>query len=308
MLTALITHPACLQHEPSAGHPECPARLAYVLKALEDEAFAGLMRESAPRASEDDLARMHDRDYIRALLNAVPHQGLVHLDPDTAISPGSGDAVLRAAGAVVRGVDLVMAGEAKNAFCAVRPPGHHALPSRAMGFCVFNNIAVGAAHARAAYGLARIAVVDFDVHHGNGTEAMFGPEPDLFYASTHQWPHYPGTGGPNAPVPDNILDLPLPAGAGGPEFRRAFGDTLLPALESFAPEFILISAGFDAHRADPLASLRLEESDFAWATEAVCAVAARKCGGRVVSALEGGYDLDATARSAAAHVSALVAA
>jgi acetoin utilization deacetylase AcuC-like enzyme len=308
MTTALITHPSCLEHEPPFGHPECPARLAYVLRALDDPAFGALLRESAPRASVDDLARMHDRDYIGALLDAVPRDGLVQLDPDTAISPGSGEAVLRAAGAVMRGVDLVMAGEAKNAFCAVRPPGHHALPSRAMGFCVFNNVAVGAAHARAAHDLARIAVVDFDVHHGNGTEAMFEPDPDLFYASTHQWPHYPGTGGPDAPVPGNIVDVPLAAGAGGPEFRRAFRDVVLPALEAFAPEFILISAGFDAHRADPLASLRLEESDFAWATEALAAVAARFCEGRVVSTLEGGYDLEATARSAAAHVRALMAA
>jgi acetoin utilization deacetylase AcuC-like enzyme len=308
MTTALITHPACLAHEPPHGHPERPARLQYVLKALDAPEFGGLLREAAPRAGEDDIARMHDRDYIRAILDAIPGDGVVQLDADTAISPGSGDAVLRAAGAVVRGVDLVMTGEAANAFCAVRPPGHHALPARAMGFCVFNNIAIGAAHARAAYGLNRIAVVDFDVHHGNGTEAMFEPDGDLFYASTHQWPLYPGTGGPNARVPENILDLPLPSGSGGAQFRRAFSERLLPELESFRPEFILISAGFDAHRDDPLASLELDESDFAWATEAVCETAKRVCKGRVVSALEGGYDLDATALSAAAHVRALMAA
>jgi len=216
---------------------------------------------------------------------------------------------LRAAGALILGVDMVMGGEAKNAFCAVRPPGHHATPTRAMGFCLFNNVAVGALHARAVHGLKRIAVVDFDVHHGNGTQDMFTRDANLFYGSTHQSPLYPGTGRPDETgIAHNIVNVPLPPGAGGSEFRRAFELVILPALARFEPELVIISAGFDAHRDDPLAQLRLDESDFAWATEALCALAARSCQGRVVSALEGGYDLDATARSAAAHVRALMAA
>jgi len=202
----------------------------------------------------------------------------------------------------------VMRGEVKNAFCAVRPPGHHALPDRAMGFCLFNNVAVGAAHARAVHGLNRVAVVDFDVHHGNGTEAMFWSDPNSFYASTHQWPFYPGTGRPGETRPDHIVDMPLPAGAGSVEFRAAFNDALLPALRTFRPDIVFISAGFDAHQDDPLGQMRLTEADYAWATEALCDIAARQCSGRVVSTLEGGYDLGALARSSAAHVQVLMAA
>ncbi len=309
MTTALITHPACLLHEMPRGHPERPERLKEVLNALTGEAFAQLLRKTAPKTDEDALARVHSRDFIREILDSIPQSGFAQLDSDTIASPGTGEAILRAAGAVVLGVDMVMAAEVKNAFCAVRPPGHHATPTRAMGFCLFNNVAVGALHARAVHGLKRIAVVDFDVHHGNGTQDMFTRDANLFYGSTHQSPLYPGTGrADETGVAHNIVNVPLPPGAGGKEFRRAFELVILPALARFEPEFVIISAGFDAHRDDPLAQLRLDESDFGWATEVVCALAERSCQGRVVSALEGGYDLEATARSAAAHVRALMAA
>jgi acetoin utilization deacetylase AcuC-like enzyme len=309
MTTALITHPACLLHEPPPGHPERPARLAEVLKALDRDEFRPLLRMPAPKASEEALRRVHDSDFVTEVLEAIPQSGYAQMDSDTIASPGTGEAILRAAGAVVLGVDMVMTGEAKNVFCAVRPPGHHATQVRAMGFCFFNSVAVGALHARAVHGLTRIAVVDFDVHHGNGTQAMFTADPALLYASTHQSPLYPGTGRPDETgIAHNIINAPLAPGAGGPEFRRAFEREILPALTNFAPELVIISAGFDAHRDDPLAQLRLDESDFAWATEAICRIAKQSCQGRVVSALEGGYDLDATARSAGAHVRALMAA
>ena len=308
MTTALITHTACLRHETPPGHPERVARLQSVLGALEAEEFRPLLRREAPEASLDAIALVHDRDYIDEVLAVIPARGMVQFDADTSASPGSREAILRAAGAVVEGVDMVMRGEAKNVFCAVRPPGHHALPDRAMGFCLFNNVAVGAAHARAAHGLRRVAVIDFDVHHGNGTEAMFFSSPEMFYASTHQWPFYPGTGRPGESRPEHIVDVPLPAGAGSAEFRRAYSETILPALTAFRPDMLFISAGFDAHQDDPLAQMRLNESDYAWITEELCAIASRQCQGRVVSALEGGYDLGALARSVRVHVQALMAA
>ena len=309
MATALITHPAFLLHEVPPGHPERPARLSEVLKVLDAPEFGALLRVSAPEASLAALALVHDSDFVEELLEAMPLSGYAQVDSDTIASPGTREAILRAAGAVVKGVDMVMAGEARNVFCAVRPPGHHATPTRAMGFCFFNSVAVGALHARAAHNLKRVAVVDFDVHHGNGTQDAFTSDPELFYASTHQSPLYPGTGGPDETgVAHNILNAPLAPGEGGPEFRRAFEREILPALTAFNPELLIISAGFDAHRDDPLAQLRLDESDYAWATQALCAVARKSCAGRVVSSLEGGYDLGATARSAGAHVRALMAA
>ena len=309
MTTALITHPACLGHEPPAGHPERPARLREVLKALETSEFGGLLRKPAPKASHEALARAHSEEFVDSMLRAIPESGFARLDSDTIASPGTGDAALHAAGAVVLAIDMVMANEVKNAFCAVRPPGHHATQNQAMGFCLFNNVAVGALHARAVHGLRRIAVVDFDVHHGNGTQAIFESDAELFYGSTHQSPLYPGTGRiDETGVAHNIFNVPLPPGAAGAQFRRAFETVLLPALDQFQPELLIISAGFDAHRDDPLAQLRLDESDFGWATEMLCASAERMCRGRVVSALEGGYDLEATARSASAHVRALMAA
>jgi acetoin utilization deacetylase AcuC-like enzyme len=251
------------------------------------------------------LARVHDRDYIRALLACFPATGIALIDSDTAVSAGSRDATLRAAGASVHAVNLVMSGEIQNAFCAVRPPGHHATPNRAMGFCLFNNVGIGAAHARAEFGLERIAIIDFDVHHGNGTEACFGLEKGYFYGSTHQSPLFPGTGR-DAAGPE-CHNHPLAAGSGSVEFRAAFS-AILEKLARFRPDFIFISAGFDAHRDDHMAQLKLEDNDYAWATEAVCKVAAETCEGRVVSTLEGGYDLPSLARSVRAHVQALMVA
>jgi acetoin utilization deacetylase AcuC-like enzyme len=309
MTTILLTHSACLYHETPPGHPECSDRLRAVLRALEDEAFQYLVREEAPRAATEEIGRVHPSYYIDAVMGAVPETGYGSLDPDTHVSSGSGEAALRAAGAVVAGVDRVISGSALNAFCAVRPPGHHAEPTRAMGFCLFNNVAIGALHARAKHGLKRIAVVDFDVHHGNGTQAMFEEDENLFFASSHQMPLYPGTGrASERGRANNIVNATLDPGAGSHEFRQAWDNHVLPALDAFRPEFILISAGFDAHRRDPLANLNLTEDDFAWVTEKVCGIAKERCASRVVSTLEGGYDLNALALSAAAHVKALMAA
>ena len=306
MTTLLYTHPACLGHENSPGHPESPARLEAVLEALEAPAFASLVRREAPRASTDQLGLVHAPSYVTRVLAAVPESGYVALDPDTGLSPGSGEAALRAAGAVCAAVDGVAATAGANAFCAVRPPGHHAEPDRAMGFCIFGNVAVGAFHARQAHGLKRAAVVDFDVHHGNGTQAMFERDADMFYASTHQWPAYPGTGAATETGVGNIVNAPLPAMSGSAEFRAAMEGTVLPALAAFGPELILVSAGFDAHADDPLASLQLHEEDYAWVTGEILRVAASCCAGRVVSVLEGGYHIGALAASAAAHVAALM--
>jgi len=309
MTTALFSHPSCFNHDTGRMHPERPARLKAVLGALEDPEFAGLLRREAPRASRAQLARVHPEAYIDAVLEAVPESGYVGLDPDTILSPGSGEAALRAAGALCAAVDAVMAGEARNAFCAVRPPGHHAEPAHAMGFCVFNNVAVGALQARTAHGLQRVAVIDFDVHHGNGTQATFWDDAELFLGSTHQWPLYPGTGGPKERgAHDNIVNAPLAPMAGSAEFRQSMQDRVLPALRRFKPDFILVSAGFDGHEEDPLAGLRLHEDDYAWITGEILAVASKHCADRVVSTLEGGYDLHALAASAAAHVRALMAA
>jgi acetoin utilization deacetylase AcuC-like enzyme len=307
MDTLLFTHPACIGHDTGPGHPERPERLKAVLAALEDESFALLQRREAPEATIEQIARAHPEGFVRRLLAAVPSDGLRSIDADTTLSPGSGAAVLRAAGAGCAAVDAVLAGEARNAFCAVRPPGHHAETARAMGFCLFNSVAVAAMHARMAHGLGRVAVIDFDVHHGNGTQDIFWSEPDMLYASTHQSPLYPGTGSEDETgVAGNIVNAPLPPGSNGVAFRRAMERVVLPALDAFAPELVFISAGFDAHARDPLANLELVEADFAWATREIMAVADRHCDGRVVSSLEGGYDLRGLALSAAAHVHALM--
>ncbi len=308
MTTLCYTHSACLLHDPGPHHPESPARLEAVLAALSGPRFAALERREAPEAAIEDLARVHSRRLVEALLDAVPQQGYAAIDADTVMSPASGAAALRAAGAVVAAVDAVVAGEAASAFCAVRPPGHHAEPNRPMGFCLFNNVAVGALRARAVHGLARVAVVDFDVHHGNGTEARFAADPTLFYGSTHQSPLYPGTGAASDTGVGNIVNLPLRPMSGSAEFRRAVERELLPALDRFAPELLLISAGFDAHRRDPLAQLQLDEADYAWVTERLVELARAHAQGRVVSTLEGGYDLQALGASAAAHVLALMSA
>ncbi|MEE8187729.1 MAG: histone deacetylase family protein [Kiloniellales bacterium] len=308
MTTLIYSHPACLGHDPGRMHPESPARLEAVLAALDAPEFRGLERREAPEATREQLTRVHPEAHVNAVLDAIPATGHNGLDPDTIVSPGSGEAAKRAAGAVCAAVDAVMAGEAENAFCAVRPPGHHAEPDRAMGFCLFNSVAVGAFQARGAHGLRRVAVIDFDVHHGNGTQAAFWDDGDLFYASTHQMPFYPGTGSSEERgVSGNIVNVPLQSMAGSLEFRHGMRETILPALIRFEPDFVLISAGFDAHAEDPLAGLRLEEEDYAWATSELLAVARDFCGGRLVSTLEGGYNLDALARSVAAHVGALMA-
>ena len=306
MTTLLYTHPACLEHDPGDYHPESPARLRAVLEALDTPEFARLERREAPEAEIDDIARVHPRRFVERMLAAVPSSGHVGIDADTILSPQSGRAALRAAGAVVAAVDAVVAGEADNAFCAVRPPGHHAEPGRAMGFCLFNNVAIGALRARAVHGLARVAVIDFDVHHGNGTQARFAEDASLFYASTHQFPLYPGTGAASETGVGNIVNVPLPPMTGSRQFRLGVSRAILPALDRFRPEMVLISAGFDAHRSDPLAQLLLDESDYAWVTEQLLEIARQDAGGRVVSTLEGGYDLAALGASTAAHVSALM--
>jgi acetoin utilization deacetylase AcuC-like enzyme len=291
--TALITHPACLEHDTGPYHPETADRLRAVLAALEAPEFSHLLRESAPMATVEQLSRVHPQTYVEGILSIRPDLGEpVQLDSDTVMSHGSAEAAARAAGA---------------ACAAVRPPGHHAEPNRPMGFCLFNNAAVAAMHARARWGIQRIAVVDFDVHHGNGTQAMFAADPDLFYASTHQSPCYPGTGEPwERGVADNIINAPLRPRDGSVAFRNAWSDIILPALDAFAPGLLIISAGFDAHASDPLAQLRLETNDYAWITDQLVAVAEKHCGGKLVSVVEGGYDLDALAASVAVHVRRLM--
>jgi len=308
MHTALFTHPACLEHDTGEDHPECIARLRAVLNALEGEIFMFLDRQEAPAATREQLERIHPPAHVDQVLAMIPTQGSANIDSDTVVCPASGEAALRAAGAVCAAIDFVVAGHARNAFCAIRPPGHHAEPDKAMGFCLFNNIAVGAAHAQKAHGLKRVVIVDFDVHHGNGTQTVAESNRDIFYGSTHQWPLYPGTGAAHERGPaDNVVNACLPPMAGSPEFRAAVSRDLLPAIDAFKPDIILISAGFDAHSRDPLAGLHLMEDDFAWITTKLGELADKHCKGRLVSALEGGYDLRALASSAAAHVKALMA-
>ena len=301
----LFTHPSMLHHEPPGGHAEHPGRLRAVLDALQNTPFD---RREAPFAEKQAIARVHPNAYIDALEPAFEEtaRGRVRLDPDTYISSGSREAVYRAAGACVAAVDAVMSGEADMAFCAVRPPGHHAEPISPMGFCIFNNVAIGALHALEAHGLRRVAVVDFDVHHGNGTQTVAESEPRLMFASTHQAPLYPGTGARNETgIDGNVVNAPLPAGAGGAEWRAAMESRVLPALDAFAPELILVSGGFDAHKADPLAQMELETEDFAWAGQRLRELSLQHCKGKLVSTLEGGYDLEALAGSAAAFLAAL---
>src|SRR5215831_9323145 len=308
MTTLLFTHPACLDHDPGRHRPESPARLRAVLDALADPEFARIDRREAPEAALEDLLRVHSRPHVERLLHAVPKSGHAGIDADTILSPASGAAALRAAGAVVAAVDAVVAGEAGNAFCAVRPPGHHAEPARAMGFCLFNNIAVGALRAREVHGLARAAVIDFDVHHGNGTQARFESDASLFYASTHQYPLYPGTGAASETGVGNIVNVPLRPMSASRQFRLAMTQQVLPALDTFRPEMLLISAGFDAHRSDPLAQLALDEMDYVWVTEQLLEIARQHAKGRVIAALEGGYNLGALAASTAAHLRVLMSA
>jgi acetoin utilization deacetylase AcuC-like enzyme len=305
MTTALVTHPDCLKHEMGPHHPESPARLAAVIQGLQETGlFDRLAKVEAPMASQEAIALAHDPDYVKTIFEAAPDAGYAYLDPDTSMNPYSLPAARRAAGAVIEGIDRVMEGDVRNAFCAVRPCGHHATYHRAMGFCIFNNVAVGAMHALEAHRLERVAVLDFDVHHGNGTEDIFYDDPRVMLCSSFQHPYYPGTGADSGN--EHIIPTPLAAQTDGPKFRRAIEQTWLPALEDFKPELIIVSAGFDAHAEDPLAYLNLLEEDYVWVTELICDVADRYAEGRVVSALEGGYSLSALARSAAAHVAVLM--
>ena len=308
MSTLLYTHPSSLLHDTGPGHPESIERLEAVLVALGEPAFDALVRRTAPRGSVWDIKRVHDDAYMQSVFAAVPDHGFASLDADTILSPGSGEAALYAVGGACAAVDAVVGGEAQNAFCALRPPGHHAERDHAMGFCLFNNVAIAAFHALELPGIQRVAVMDFDVHHGNGTQQAFWDHENLLYTSTHQMPCYPGTGAERERGAfGNIVNAPLPPGAGSDDFRDAFG-FIRPAIKDFAPDLVLISAGFDAHEADPLAQLNLTEEDFSWVTEQLIAIAHADAGGRIVSVLEGGYDLHALARSVQAHVTALMAA
>jgi len=307
MTTLLITHPACLDHFNGPGHPERPDRLRAIARALEQERFQNLARIEAPHGTVESIELCHPAEYVAAIRDATPTQGLVQLDADTSMSPGSYEAALRAIGGATHAVDEVMAGKADNAFVATRPPGHHAETARPMGFCLFNNVAIAARHAQKKHGAEHVAIVDFDVHHGNGSQEIFWSDPTVMYCSTHQMPLYPGTGAVSERGDRNtIVNAPLRAGDGGDRFREAVETSILPRLHDFAPDLILISAGFDAHLRDPLANLQLLETDFGWVTRKLMEVADRHAGGRVVSLLEGGYDLEGLANSAAAHVTALM--
>jgi acetoin utilization deacetylase AcuC-like enzyme len=307
MSTLLITHPAGLDHVTPPGHPERPDRLRAIDRALEEEKFAALVREQAPLASLDLVALCHPMAYVEQIREVSPREGMIALDGDTTMSPGSFEAALRAVGGAVMAVDEVIEKKASNAFVAMRPPGHHAETVRPMGFCIFNQAAIAIRHAQRKHGAGRAAIVDFDVHHGNGSQEIFWSDGSVMYCSTHQMPLYPGTGAKSERGEyDNIVNAPLSAGAGGAEFREAMDSVILPRLSNFGPDIIVISAGFDAHIRDPLANLNFLEGDFGWATRRIMEVADRTAGGRVVSVLEGGYDLEGLSRSAAAHVTALM--
>jgi acetoin utilization deacetylase AcuC-like enzyme len=301
MSTAFITHADCLKHDMGAGHPERPARLT----AIEDQLIASgvgqhLTRYEAPLATDEQLARVHPPDYVRAIREVSPQAGTVHLDPDTAMNPFTLHAALRAAGAAVMATDLVLGKKHASAFCAVRPPGHHACRARSMGFCIFNNVAVAARHAIGQHGLERVAIIDFDVHHGNGTEEIFEGDENVLMASTFQHPFYPYSG-TESPA-SNMVNIPLAAGAGSREFREAVREGWVPALNDFSPQLVIFSAGFDAHAEDDMAMLRFSDADYAWVTAELKAIADKHCGGRMVSMLEGGYALSALGRSAVQHI------
>ena len=306
MATALFTHPDCMLHEMGAGHPESPARLRAILHALESSGLAAqLDLREAPQAAREQLERVHDAAHVDMVFSTAPASGYAYLDPDTSMNAKSLPAALRAAGAVVSATDMVLSGKADNAFCAVRPPGHHATPRRPMGFCIFNNVAIGAMHAIEQHGLERVAVLDFDVHHGNGTEDAFHEDPRVMLCSTFQHPYYPYCGADSGN--EHIINVPLPAMTDGRGFRAAVERFWLPALEDFGPQMVFVSAGFDAHRDDPLAYLKLDDEDYRWVTERLMDVAGRHAEGRVVSTLEGGYNTEALARCVVEHVAALAA-
>jgi acetoin utilization deacetylase AcuC-like enzyme len=304
--TLYYSHPDFLLHETGAGHPECADRLRSIDKALAVPEFSNLIRQSPPLGTEQQIRLIHPQSHIDAIIEAIPKQGEHYLDHDTVLSPGSKQAAFRAVGAVCDAVDKVMTEKADNAFCAVRPPGHHAEPDMAMGFCLFNNIAIAAGYGLQHYQLERVAIVDFDVHHGNGTQAAFYNQPNVLYMSSHEMPHYPGTGYPAEVGVGNIINVPLAPGDSGVEFRQKYRSIILPALKKFRPDLLLISAGFDAHKDDPLASIMLVEDDFKWITRELMIIADSCCKGRVISVLEGGYNLRALAASVAIHVKTLM--
>lgn len=306
MATLLIEHPVFQEHLVPPGHPERPERLAAISAKLAEPQFAGLIREAAPASDRADIVAVHPNPYLERIEDAVPSRGMAAIDRDTILSPKSLIAAVHAAGAAVAGVDAVFRGRASNVFCAVRPPGHHADADRAMGFCIFNNAAIAARYAQRAFRAERVAIVDWDVHHGNGTQAIFWADPSVLYASTHQMPLFPLTGAASETGAGNIVNVPLPAGTRSQQFQDAFAEQILPAVDRFEPDLIIISAGFDAHWRDPLAELALTEADFAWATSRVRELADRHCDGRIVSVLEGGYDLEGLAESVAAHISVLM--
>lgn len=309
--TLLITHPACLKHDTGEFHPECADRLKAIMHVLEHEDFFYLNRDEAPLGTREQLLRAHPAEHIDRVLAAIPADGYHEFDNDTVASPGTGEAALRSVGGACAAVDEVMTDRSRNVFCAVRPPGHHAGRATVEGFCLFSNAAVAALHARDVYGLKRVAVIDFDVHHGNGTQAVLWDEPGTFYASTHQDDAYPNTGLREETGPEGgctVVNVPLPAGTGSEAFRAAYTDIILPKLREFSPELVIISAGFDAHAADPMARLRLQVNDFDWITRRLTEVAAECANRRVVSILEGGYDTRALAACVAAHLRALMEA
>jgi acetoin utilization deacetylase AcuC-like enzyme len=307
--TLLLTHSAGLGHDMGRGHPERPDRLRAIERVLENERFQSLIREQAPFGERAAVIRVHPEAYFDAIEHAAPREGIVQLDADTAMSPGTWAAVMHAVGGATRAVDEVMTGLVDNAFVAMRPPGHHAERATPMGFCFFNQAAIAARHAQAVHGAERVAIIDFDVHHGNGSQDIFWADRSVMYASTHQMPLYPGTGARNERGDhDTIVNAPLRPGDGGERFREAFQTTILPRLDAFAPDLVIVSAGFDAHRRDPLANLMLVEDDFAWATGKLMEVAQKHAKGRLVSVLEGGYDLEGLAYSVAAHVLTLMGA
>lgn len=307
MTTLYVSHPAALDHAVHEGHPERPDRIRAVERVLENERFAGLVRVPAPLAEAEVATLVHPSDYVEAIVAASPKSGFVAIDSDTSMSPGSLEAALRAVGGAVHAVDAVMAKECANAFVAMRPPGHHAEKTRAMGFCLFNHAAIAARHARKAHGASRVALVDWDVHHGNGSQDIFWDDADVMYASTHQMPLFPGTGAASERgSKDTIVNVPLRPHDDGAVFREAFEKGILARLEAFAPDFIVVSAGFDAHHLDPLANLRLDETDFGWATRKLMELADRHAGGRLVSVLEGGYSLEGLGKSVSHHVDALM--
>lgn len=308
MTTALFTHDDCDGHVTPMGHPEQVARVQRIRARLAGPEFATLDRRDCPLGTDAQIALCHPQDYIDRIVKAEPASGTVALDADTHMSPGSVAAARRAVGGAVAAVDAVMTGQVRNAFVAARPPGHHAETALVMGFCLFGNVAIAAKHAMAVHGLTRVAVVDFDVHHGNGTQDLLWDDARALFFSSHQFPLWPGTGAPDERgAHGQVHNIPLPPGSGSAAMRAAYAGRVFPVIDAFAPELILISAGFDAHAADPLAELTWQTDDFGWLTQQICVLADRHCAGRVVSVLEGGYDLDALADSAAAHVAALMA-